>query len=439
MLWYVAGIVLCARAVLSMVISFPPYAALREGTSTFGAQSLDDRYYSWRDPRNILYYIDDSYNEGEAVMLHGAMMSVADNTNQCLHFREYDPDTDAGKDFLYISKTLNDGTTPPTCVTFLGRVNRAAGHGQKLVIHNGENGCMGSLRDLMRIIVNALGLRNEYRRPDRDQYIDVYPDNLAPGLKGSSLLDVYNESDAYYGNFPFDYFSITMPSVTKYAADNAVIYSLPGNGTIAYVEHLSRDDCMGLAWMYGCDAQNCTDPYQDVDVNFSPPKTSDERNVSYVLLAPADTVTTLTPPSGKDDNMFHVMALDKKTSNILGKQMGLSGDAMSGQVNVTFVTTGKNSSADQNSFVLNSQSSVAGVQPQSGSAVTLNLKNVSNATALIGIYAPTGYKGEVASPANSSALVVNLSSTDLLTTPSTTLAAPTQATTVSSFSQPLLP
>ncbi|XP_055349328.1 uncharacterized protein LOC129596157 isoform X4 [Paramacrobiotus metropolitanus] len=125
-------------------------------------------------------------------MLHGAMMSVADNTNQCLHFREYDPDTDAGKAFLYISKTLNDGTTPPTCVTFLGRVNRAAGHGQKLVIHNGENGCMGSLRDLMRIIVNALGLRNEYRRPDRDQYIDVYPDNLAPGLKGSSLLDEMN-------------------------------------------------------------------------------------------------------------------------------------------------------------------------------------------------------------------------------------------------------
>lgn len=45
----------------------------------------------------------------ERIMIQGAMITISTDMTQCIQFVEHDPQRDAGKDFLFISKTLNDG------------------------------------------------------------------------------------------------------------------------------------------------------------------------------------------------------------------------------------------------------------------------------------------------------------------------------------------
>ena len=37
------------------------------------------------------------------------MITISTDMTHCIQFQEYDAQRDSGKDFLYISKTLNDG------------------------------------------------------------------------------------------------------------------------------------------------------------------------------------------------------------------------------------------------------------------------------------------------------------------------------------------
>lgn len=69
-----------------------------------------------------------------------------------------------------------------TCFSFPGRLRRAVnGQGQKLLLKGGANGCLDTAKDAAKFIANALGLRNEYNRPDRDQFITIRTENLRPG------------------------------------------------------------------------------------------------------------------------------------------------------------------------------------------------------------------------------------------------------------------
>ena len=54
----------------------------------------------------------------------------------------------------------------PACFSFPGRLLTQAGQGQKLVMFGSvsDNGCMDTTRDVMKYLVNVLGLRNEFNR-----------------------------------------------------------------------------------------------------------------------------------------------------------------------------------------------------------------------------------------------------------------------------------
>jgi hypothetical protein len=45
----------------------------------------------------------------EKALIMTAMSQIAADMNKCISFQEYNADTDAGLDNIYISKTLNDG------------------------------------------------------------------------------------------------------------------------------------------------------------------------------------------------------------------------------------------------------------------------------------------------------------------------------------------
>lgn len=42
-------------------------------------------------------------------MILKAMERISEDMHQCINFKEYNPDADAGWDNIYVSKTLNDG------------------------------------------------------------------------------------------------------------------------------------------------------------------------------------------------------------------------------------------------------------------------------------------------------------------------------------------
>lgn len=69
-----------------------------------------------------------------------------------------------------------------TCFSFSGRLVRAVvGQGQKMVIKGDINGCLDSVRQVMKYFVHSLGIRNEYNRPDRGSYLKVFPGNISDG------------------------------------------------------------------------------------------------------------------------------------------------------------------------------------------------------------------------------------------------------------------
>ncbi|GAU95797.1 hypothetical protein RvY_07352 [Ramazzottius varieornatus] len=438
-----------ASKVSSTVMSFPP----KNPSLAVGLHSTvtaDPRYTAWPDPSAVLYHLDSNYTSMERIIIQGAMIIISTDMTQCIQFVEYDPQRDAGKDFLFISKTLNDGTTPPTCVTFFGRVVRAAGRGQKMVIHNGPHGCMKSMREVMKVLVNALGLRNEYRRPDRDRFMQVNFQNMIPELRDTSLMKPYNESEVYYTTL-FDYHSLTILPTTKYSAGNQTIFSFPNGISVPTMDYLSLNDCIGLSWMYGCDVRNCLDPYAtgsvgpvvvtNVTVVTSAPaavssnpvaptassasavtaaRTAKSSDIGFVLLSP-EQYSGNTNASGTTSNgtntIFHVAGSNSANSSralVFGKGQvpdisNGTQNAADGRVNisVSYASAQNGSSGGVKTFVLDKNMTLADIMASQTGPVTLHLENFSNATAYVGIYGPPGFTSNFITALNSTAIVFN--------------------------------
>ncbi|OQV24989.1 hypothetical protein BV898_01197 [Hypsibius exemplaris] len=230
------------------------------------AVNRDSKYGPWLKPTEILYRLESSYTATEATTIHQAMAQIQSDTGGCINFRNFVPGTDAGTDHIYIGKTLNSGESPPTCLTFPGRVLTQSGHGQKVALFGTTttNGCLNTVRDAMKYLVHVLGLRSEHNRPDRDRFINVFPENISPELQSLDLLKQYNAAQIDYLPIGFDFDSVTIPEPTKYAKNGSLLYTpiMPEQG-FGTLPRLSKGDCIGLALQYtGCSLASCQDPYE---------------------------------------------------------------------------------------------------------------------------------------------------------------------------------
>ena len=79
-----------------------------------------------------------------------------------------------------------------TCFSAPGRDLAKNGRGQSLIMFSGAGGCMDNKRDIMKVLANVLGLRNEFLRPDRDNFILVQPQNFRAGMNLIDFLIQYN-------------------------------------------------------------------------------------------------------------------------------------------------------------------------------------------------------------------------------------------------------
>lgn len=281
----------CLTVTQAAVLSFWQESSPDIADSSRATLNRDSRYDRWLDAKRVLYRFDPiSYSGEEKSLIMTAMSQIAADMNKCISFQEYNADTDGGLDNIYISKTLNDGTIPATCFTFYGRLLRAAGQGQKMAIHDGPNGCMDNVREVMKILTNVLGLRNEYNRPDRDQHLKIFVEDLQPELRFSNLLNAYNASQVLRSG-PFDYNSITIPRPSQYAIAGKHIFEFPADKAVPTLAHLSKADCVGLSFMYGCDDSKCVDFYPEA----KPVQTSTEAATTIAEISAATTEAATTP------------------------------------------------------------------------------------------------------------------------------------------------
>ncbi|GAU88175.1 hypothetical protein RvY_00920 [Ramazzottius varieornatus] len=180
----------------------------------------------------------------------------------CVRFAPFNAVTDSREDHIVISPTLNSGITS-TCSSFPGRVISQNARGQKLIIFGGgPGGCMLTKRDVMAIIIPVLGLRQEYRRPDRDTHIQVFPNNIRSEFRSLDLLKKYDSTMVEFTS-PFDFFSITMPSQSRFVNENSLLYVPRKEGQkIGEFARLSQGDCQGLKKIYPtCARVVCSNPY----------------------------------------------------------------------------------------------------------------------------------------------------------------------------------
>ncbi|XP_055344723.1 uncharacterized protein LOC129592660 isoform X2 [Paramacrobiotus metropolitanus] len=238
----------------------------------------------------------------EVANIQTAMQQISQDMNNCIRFTPYVDDAHRGHDFIQISKNMFDSSiiNPPTptqtCFSFPGRVTMQYGKGQALYMASGVDGCLHSVREIMRYLVRALGLEDEMNRPDRHYYINVVSDNqLKPHLQNLGLLQRLYSARLLTGSF--DYKSITLPSVTQYTAAGHLYAAVhgaapPSTGNTAFggLSRLSQGDCLGLRLLYPSTCLIPTVTCPDLYANTS--------TVTAVITVPMIPGGPIEPPSG---------------------------------------------------------------------------------------------------------------------------------------------
>ncbi|OQV24862.1 hypothetical protein BV898_01448 [Hypsibius exemplaris] len=244
-----------------------------------------------RWPTNNIPYRTEGMTLPERATLRAAMDQVQADLNFCVNFTLLTT-APTGPHMYFTAKYGNTAT--PTCAATHGYVQSAAVANGGIVeilfsstggaadnIGNTKGACLDSRdspRDAMRVLSNALGLRNQWMRPDRAQWMSFpstdFNANVATRLKGWDLFGIsklYTVSPATNYNsailYDFDINSITMVTPEQWAEDpTKPVFSLipakAGAGKkVGTRARLSLNDCKSLSDLYGCPSANCKDPY----------------------------------------------------------------------------------------------------------------------------------------------------------------------------------
>lgn len=115
--------------------------------------------------------------------------------------------------------------------------------------------------DIMQILVYTLGSYNEFRRPDRDNFVTVNYNNIAQD--NQKYFAKSQDNDTTYFNYPFDFDSVTMYFPYAYAMDSSrpSIQSKYESQVIPWTVSLSKYDVNNIQREYQCgiDASNRVD------------------------------------------------------------------------------------------------------------------------------------------------------------------------------------
>ena len=202
--------------------------------------------------------------------IKAAFNKIRDVTKGCIKFGPRAEGTNAP---FWYSHPLRIATDPVLCKTFNGKYTGpstpgVAGQTINLFASATLKGeCLNQPRDTLRLILNLLGVANEYQRSDRDKKLkmNANPVSLAheslAGGSGNYLLGINSHISILDD---FDINSVTMvngdrftrPGATEFTQRNgsAVLDPIRNPPALADIR-LSRMDCETLDSLYGCELQ----------------------------------------------------------------------------------------------------------------------------------------------------------------------------------------
>ncbi|XP_055333810.1 zinc metalloproteinase nas-15-like [Paramacrobiotus metropolitanus] len=219
--------------------------------------STDTRYSKW--PGNTVpYIIAPGYSEAEINTIRMAAAQIQADMGNCIRFTDLGAGPiPAATSFVIISPTGGPGVPSPTCYSFPGRVlplsNPPTTYGQHMAIMNGPNGCLSSVRQVMRFFCDLLGLRSEHNKPGRDLFLQLNTQLIHPAAVQIGAFTEYDPRLIQFNATDFDYNSITMIEPTNYSVRGGLPVISARNGrTIYNAGRLSFRDCQALSAVYNC-------------------------------------------------------------------------------------------------------------------------------------------------------------------------------------------
>lgn len=110
------------------------------------------------------------------------MIRIRNNLKGCIKFVNTNPGSPDFK--LKITPLTKDGAEEKQCYSYPGIHKKLlqSGSEQSLVLARGREGCLASdTHNILKYFAIGLGQSTEHQRPDRNKYIEVYPENIAKG------------------------------------------------------------------------------------------------------------------------------------------------------------------------------------------------------------------------------------------------------------------
>ncbi|OXA49215.1 zinc metalloproteinase nas-4 [Folsomia candida] len=190
----------------------------------------------WRN--GYVVQLSPEWNTEQAQLIEGALYELSSKI--CIPIRKFATGAPAYGDFVYIQK---GGDRTGCYSTGVGR------QGGRQVINLQENGCV-TKGIIMHENIHAMGFNHEQTRPDRDNFITIYPDQIEDGnaqyqykvYSGSLTFGVPYDTQSimHYGSYDFSKYG--NPTMRK--KDGSIINSQRNA--------LTDSDISKLRKMYNC-------------------------------------------------------------------------------------------------------------------------------------------------------------------------------------------
>ncbi|XP_055343680.1 uncharacterized protein LOC129591859 [Paramacrobiotus metropolitanus] len=142
-------------------------SAFMDGSLTFTGELQPEQYWPRGTP--VPYKISDNFDVSQQIMIRKAMDDLTRQVSGCIYFKERDDEPD----YIYI-------VYPPVSTMCSSIIGRRTG---EQVLNLGEH-CMlhGTIQ---HELMHALGIFHEQSRPDRDQHIVIFEENIIPGTQSN--------------------------------------------------------------------------------------------------------------------------------------------------------------------------------------------------------------------------------------------------------------
>uniref|UniRef100_A0AB38ZEU7 Metalloendopeptidase n=1 Tax=Oncocephalus sp. TaxID=2944721 RepID=A0AB38ZEU7_9HEMI len=163
--------------------------------------ALMDPFTRW-PKRTVPYVFHKEFNEKEKQIIENGMRFIESKT--CLKFIPYHPKMQL-QGVLMI-------TNANGCRATIGYAK-----GRRL-LNLSPRHCLGRPGKVHHEMLHVLGLKHEHSRPDRDQYVTIIQENIAPGKEHNFIKASPLEYTTY--NVPYNFLSVMHYPVVAFSKDN---------------------------------------------------------------------------------------------------------------------------------------------------------------------------------------------------------------------------